>query len=144
MIEFTRILSPVDFSESSTRSLAHAVALARWYQAQLTVLHVVPTFEPMPIRGDLGQPVHITTPLTREAAVAEMRRHLDVVGVLPDAMLIAQAGAASSTIVEQATTERADLIVISTHGRRRFKPLLLGSVAATVVRRYTCTVSTLP
>jgi len=144
MIEFTRILSPVDFSESSTRSLAHAVALARWYQAQLTVLHVVPTFEPMPIRGDLGQPVHITTPLTREAVVAEMRRHLDVVGVLPDAMLIAQAGDASSTIVEQATTERADLIVMGTHGRRGFKRLLLGSVTETVLREAPCPVLTVP
>ena len=46
MIEFKRVLCPVDFSESSTRALAHAAALARWYDAQLTVLHVVPTFDP--------------------------------------------------------------------------------------------------
>ena len=45
MIEFEQILCPVDFSESSIRSLAHAAALAQWYDAQLTVLHVAPTFD---------------------------------------------------------------------------------------------------
>lgn len=46
MVEFARLLCPVDFSDSSARALAHAAALARWYEAQLTVLHVVPTFDP--------------------------------------------------------------------------------------------------
>ena len=54
MIEFKQIICPVDFSESSVRALAYAVALARWYDAQLTVLHVVPTFEAMQVRGDLS------------------------------------------------------------------------------------------
>jgi nucleotide-binding universal stress UspA family protein len=40
MIEIKRVLCPVDFSDCSLRALARAVALARWYQAQLTVLHV--------------------------------------------------------------------------------------------------------
>src|SRR5262249_21906578 len=43
MIEITRILCPVDLSEISRRALEHATALARWYDAQLTVLHVVPS-----------------------------------------------------------------------------------------------------
>ena len=39
MIEFKHIVSPIDFSECSARALAHAAALARWYDAKLTVLH---------------------------------------------------------------------------------------------------------
>ena len=79
MIEFKRILSPVDFSDSSNRALAHAAALARWYGAQLTVLHVVPTFEPMQIQAELGVPVQIVNPMTREevmggCAVSRARR----------------------------------------------------------------------
>lgn len=38
MIEFKQIICPVDFSESSLHALAYAAALARWYDAQLTVL----------------------------------------------------------------------------------------------------------
>jgi nucleotide-binding universal stress UspA family protein len=45
VIDFKLIICPVDFSESSVRALAYGAALARWYDAQLTVLHVVPTFE---------------------------------------------------------------------------------------------------
>ena len=49
---------PIDFSDASTRlrSLTPA-ALARWYDAELTVLHVVPTFKPMQVGADLALPV---------------------------------------------------------------------------------------
>jgi hypothetical protein len=49
VIEFRQIICPVDFSESSVRSLACAAAIARWYDAQLTVLHVVPAFDSMQV-----------------------------------------------------------------------------------------------
>jgi nucleotide-binding universal stress UspA family protein len=142
VIEFNRILCPVDFSESSTRALAHAAALTRWYEAHLTVLHVAPTFDPVQIRGDLGVPVEFVTPVTREEVLSELSRILERSGVSPDAHLIAQAGDASTTIVREALTTRADLIVIGTHGRRGFKRLLLGSVAETVLHEAPCPVLT--
>jgi nucleotide-binding universal stress UspA family protein len=142
MIEFNRILCPVDFSESSTRALAHAAALARWYAAQLTVLHVVPTFDPMQVQAELGVPVQIVNPMTREEVVGSMRPFLEQAGVSPDAHLVAEAGDASTTIVDQALTMRADLIVIGTHGRRGFKRLLLGSVTETVLHEAPCPVLT--
>ena len=142
MIEFTHILCPVDFSESSTRSLAHAAALARWYEARLTVLHVVPTFDPVQVRTELGAPVQIVDPVPREEVVREMRLLLDRAGFAADAHLVAEAGDASTTIVDQALTTRADLIVIGTHGRRGFKRLLLGSVTETVLHEAPCPVLT--
>jgi hypothetical protein len=42
MIQIRRILCPTDFSDFSRRALEHAVALARWYDADLTLLHVLP------------------------------------------------------------------------------------------------------
>ena len=142
MIEFKRILCPVDFSASSTRSLAHAAALARWYEAELTVLHVVPAFEPFQVGGGLGVPVQILNPVPREDILGEMRQLLAPAGASPDAHLVAEAGDASTTIVDQALTTGADLIVIGTHGRRGFKRLLLGSVAETVLHEAPCPVLT--
>ena len=142
MIEFNRILCPVDFSESSTRALAHAAALAQWYDAQLTVLHVPPTFDPVQVRAELGVPVQILNPITREEVVGSMRPFLKRAGVSPEAHLVAEAGDASTTIVDQALTTGADLIVIGTHGRRGFKRLLLGSVAETVLHEAPCPVLT--
>ena len=40
MIRIAHVLCPVDFSEISQHALAHAAAVARWYKARLTVLHV--------------------------------------------------------------------------------------------------------
>ena len=142
MIEFKRILCPVDFSASSTRSLAHAAALARWYDAQLTVLHVVPTFDPVQFRAELGIPVQFVNPVSREEILGELRQLLERAGVPAAAHPVAAAGDASTTIVDQALTTRADLIVIGTHGRRGFKRLLLGSVAETVLHEAPCPVLT--
>jgi nucleotide-binding universal stress UspA family protein len=144
VVEFKHILCPVDFSDSSSRSLDHAVALARWYNSKLTVLHVVPTFEPMPVRGELGYPIQVVNPWTHEEVVAEMRRQLDAAGVPADAVLTARAGDPSTTIIDEAVTSSADLIVMGTHGRRGFKRLLLGSVTETVLREAPCPVLTVP
>jgi nucleotide-binding universal stress UspA family protein len=142
MIEFKRILCPVDFSDCSTRALAHAVALARWYEAQLTVLHVVPTFSPMQVQAELGVPVQMVNPMTREEVVERMRQLLERAGVSPEADLVAVAGDASTTIVSQALAAGANLIVIGTHGRRGVRRLLLGSVAETVLHEAPCPVLT--
>lgn len=142
MIEFKHVLCPVDFSETSTRALAHAGALARWYGAQLTVLHVVPTFDPVQVRTEFGVPVQMVNPVTREEVLREMRQDLERAGAPAQAHLIAEAGDVSATIVDQALGTGADLIVIGTHGRRGFKRLLLGSVTETVLHEAPCPVLT--
>ena len=144
MVEFTHIICPVDFSEPSVRALAHAAALARWYDAQLTVLHVVPTFEPIQVRGDLGDPVRVVTPMPRERVLEEMSRTLNLAAVSPRATPIAEAGDPQETIIDQAVSKKADLIVMGTHGRRGFKRLLLGSVTEAVLREAPCPVLTVP
>jgi nucleotide-binding universal stress UspA family protein len=80
--------------------------------------------------------------MTREEVVGSIRPFLERAGVSPEAHLVAEAGDASTTIVDQALTTRADLIVIGTHGRRGFKRLLLGSVTETVLHEAPCPVLT--
>ena len=142
MIEFKQVLCPVDLSASSVRSLAHAVALAGWYDARLTVLHVVPTFDPVHVRGDLGEPTRMVNPMPREQVIEEVRRAMDVPANAPNAVVVADSGDASTAIVDHAVSTRADLIVMGTHGRRGFKRLLLGSVTETVLREAPCPVLT--
>ena len=51
-----RLLCPVDFSETSRHAIEYATAIARWYQASVTALHVYdPMFMPvpgLPVPGD--------------------------------------------------------------------------------------------
>jgi nucleotide-binding universal stress UspA family protein len=42
LVDVTRVLCPVDFSDCSSRALDDVVAIARWFGAEIEVLHVVP------------------------------------------------------------------------------------------------------
>ena len=42
MLRITKVVCPVDFSAISRRALDHAAVLARWYEAELHILHVLP------------------------------------------------------------------------------------------------------
>lgn len=146
MIAFTHILCPIDLSEMSGRALAHAAALARWYDARLTVLHVVPTFDPVQVRsGDLTGRVRIVYPAPREDVLAEVRRTaVEQAGVSPEATFAAEPGDPAATIVEQALAVSADLVVMGTHGHRGFRRFLLGSVTEHVLRDAPCPVLIVP
>ena len=39
-ISVERILCPIDFSDISRHALAHAAAIAKWYEARLTMMYV--------------------------------------------------------------------------------------------------------
>lgn len=146
MIEFKRVLCAVDLSEASVRPLAYAGAMARWYDARLTALHVVPTFDPVEVRaGALFDPVRIVQPMPREEVLEQLRQTLEAAGIAADeATLAAEAGPTAETIVDQSVASDADLLVMGTHGRSGFKRLLLGSVAEEVLRSAPCPVLTVP
>ncbi len=146
VVEFTQILCPVDLSELSMRPLRYATAFARWYDARLTALHVVPTFEPMQIRaGTLGDPVQIVQPVPQEDVLQELRRALDLAGASTlDPTVVAEAGDAAEVILDRAVAMPADLLVMGTHGRSGLNRLLLGSLTETVLHRAPCPVLTVP
>jgi nucleotide-binding universal stress UspA family protein len=58
--------------------------------------------------------------------------------------VIVDDGDAADRIVERASSEAADLMVIGTHGLRGFERFMLGSVAERVLRKATCPVMTIP
>ena len=51
MVSIHRILCPIDFSDFSLDALRHGLVLARWYSAQLTLLHVYQLVQPLPVEG---------------------------------------------------------------------------------------------
>ena len=116
MVEFRNILCPIDLSDASARPLAYAAAFARWYEARLTVLHVVPAFDAIQVRaGSLGDEIRIVQPMPREQVLDELRRALDGAQIAThDVTLAAEAGSAVATIVDRAVTMPADLLVMGT------------------------------
>jgi nucleotide-binding universal stress UspA family protein len=146
MFEVKRVLCPVDLTELSIRPLAYAGAIASWYRAALTALHVVPTFEPMEVHaGALFDPIQIVYPMSREQVLERLRQAVHTAGVAINQVdVAAEAGDPGAVIVDQSLVRRADLLVMATHGRSGFDRLLLGSVTETVLRRATCPVLTVP
>jgi len=146
MIEFKNILCPTDLSDASVRALTYAGAFARWYEAQLTVLHVVPTFEPITVAPDIfNGPVQLVVPMSREEIREDMRRITNRAGMESlEVILSAQDGDPARNIVDHALETAADLVVMGTHGRSGFERLLIGSVAEKVVRKAPCPVLLVP
>jgi nucleotide-binding universal stress UspA family protein len=146
VIEFKKILCPTDLSDASVRALTCAAALARWYAAQLTVLHVVPTFDPIAAgRSTFDGGVLMVVPRSREEVREEMRIFTDSAGIGSlDLTLAAEDGDPARTIVDHSLASAADLVVMGTHGRSGFERLLIGSVAERVVQKAPCPVLLVP
>jgi nucleotide-binding universal stress UspA family protein len=146
MIHIQRILCPTDFSDFSRRALDHAVAIARWYESTITLLHVC-TSAPVVayVPGSQVLPSAMLTPEDQEALLASLKRFAeDEAGAsVPVEFAIAE-GHTTTEIVAKANAMPADLLVLGTHGRSGFERLVLGSVAEKVLRKAGCPVLTVP
>jgi nucleotide-binding universal stress UspA family protein len=146
MIDIRRILCPIDFSDHARRALDHAMAIARWHKATVTVLHV---FAPMPAAavglGPMGLEPAVLAPVDYEQLLAETKAFAAseaASGVPVEARV--RGGVPAAEILDEATSLQADLLVIGTHGRSGFERALLGSVAEKVLRKARCPVMTVP
>lgn len=138
-----RIICATDFSDSAAPAEAQALTLAQALQAELIFLHVsveTPLYGEGPFTmGDVqrvydAQRQWATETLEARAAAARAR------GI--SARMATRVGAPHTEIVRAADAEQADMIVMGTHGRSGLERLLLGSVAARVVRLAPCPVLT--
>jgi nucleotide-binding universal stress UspA family protein len=146
MIQIQRILCPTDFSDFARRAFDHAVALAKWYESTVTLLHVCtvgPVVAYAPGGGIL--PSAVLTPADRETLLTSMKQLAEGAGGtgVPIEFEVAE-GQAASEILSRAHAMAADLLVLGTHGRSGFERLVLGSVAEKVLRKAECPVLTVP
>lgn len=142
MIGIRSILCPTDFSHFSRFAMDHAVALARWYGAEVTALSVIPLTPPLV--GREGPDAGLIAPLQdRDDLVEALRGFLkpaDEAGLQTRSAL--REGVPAREIVAQAREMGADLVVMGTRGREGLERLVLGSVAEKVVRTAPCPVMT--
>jgi len=145
MVTIHNILVGSDFSETSRVALDYARALAHQFGARLHVMHVVETIA----AGDVGVSGYAMAAPQMQARLEEEADQQLKQLVTDDDRLTLQARAVlirldtpAHAIVHYAESERIDLVVIGTHGRRGLTHLLMGSVAETIVRTAPCPVLT--
>ena len=139
-----RILCAVDLSDFTAPTLAHAVALARYYGAEVTAIHVLPAWAP-PASLATYPGWMMGVPEARAVITNELRTLVEpfAAGGNP-VRQHTSVGDAAWEIVRYADESRSDLVVIGTHGRSGFDRFALGSVAEKVLRKASCPVLTLP
>jgi nucleotide-binding universal stress UspA family protein len=145
VIEISRILCPIDFSEASRRALEHAVAFARWYEAKVVAFHVSSS-QPLPVAGSEfgGYATALPPAVKAEDVIEEAKRFCQPLSGGTALEIVVRQGNPVKEIVQQAEQMRADLLVIGTHGRSGFERLFLGSVTEKVLRKAPGPVLTVP
>ena len=134
MLPITKILCPTDFSEPSLAALETACELAKHFDAELRVLHVLPFNPPFPSDMVVTSYYPSDSERIQEAhrQVANLIEHRIPAGVrvLPEVKM----GHTANEIVCAADNEDVNVIVIGTHGETGWRHLAFGSVAEKVVR----------
>ena len=142
MTPITRILVPTDFSEPADQALDYALALATSVGATISLVHVFDD----PFERTLYSEQYVPMPAEiRDEILGNVRRHLaERVSRCgrPDVTSAILTGPTAQAIVDRARDQKADLIVMGTHGRHGVAHLLMGSVAERVVRTAACPVLT--
>jgi nucleotide-binding universal stress UspA family protein len=141
MLTLKRILVPTDFSEPSDAALKYGIALARGFNANLYLLHVLakaPAENPSSVEHPIG---------LFESTQGAAREQLDKMLADQEAKDVpseftTRVGTPYVEIIRYAKNRDIDLIVMGTHGRGVVAHMLMGSVAESVVRRAPCPVLT--
>lgn len=143
MVRLKKLLVATDFSEPSTVALAYGRDLARQYNAELHVLHVV---EDVMVRYSME--IGFAMPQMQTDLDDSARRQLDALLTDDDRRTLSVKTAIekgvnyADVVVNYARDKEIDLIVTGTHGRGAVKHFLMGSVAERVVRTAPCPVLT--
>ena len=137
---YKRIMVSVDGSATSNNALVAATTMARESggRAVVRLVHVLDEMAYFsgydPYGGQSGELIKVM----RESGQKILANALVIAkaaGIEADTRLIDSFGERlGETIAEEATTWKADLIVVGTHGRRRLGRLFLGSGAEQIIR----------
>jgi nucleotide-binding universal stress UspA family protein len=142
MISFETILFPVDFSDRCRGAAHYAEALAGRFRSRLILLHVLETTIGQPGDLDFGGlgVLHLDNRISRAQHLLDtfLADELDYLNV--ERRL--ETGDAARTVIRVANQERADLIMLPTHGYGGFRRFILGSVTAKVLHDAECPVWT--
>jgi len=142
MIEFKKILCAVDFSDHSPKVADYAMALAKSTGAKLVCVYVAPSLSqyvgfqvpPSSIESFVGEIV-TGADSSMKAYLAQYFQGIDASGKV-------LVGYPAEEIINLAEDEKADLIIMGTHGRKGIDRILFGSVAEKIVKNARCPVLT--
>ncbi len=142
-MKIEKILFPTDFLGGSETAIDYAVDLAKKYNAELHIIHVI---------HDVTQASGLYVPhvavdelfksLEEEANKQIQRAYLEKTRGLEKISYRVLRGIPYEEIINYAKSEGIDLIVVASHARKGLDRLFFGSTAEKVVKNAECAVLT--
>jgi nucleotide-binding universal stress UspA family protein len=140
---FSKIVYPVDFSDYAKEILEYAVAMAKKFDAELHLIHVIPNLNYFtPYESFLTPENLVAIERNIEKDVAEdfdkLTKDLDI-----PVKTVVKTGVTFLEIIDYVKEAGIELVVMGTHGRTGIEHMLIGGVAEKVVRKSPCPVLTI-
>ena len=144
MNEIKKILVPVDFSENSQKILRTAVDFAAKFKAEVVIVFVVQSFDDY---SGFFVPHMPIIQLEEEMVKSAKEKMKSFAAETLNGSVSHSTAILSGDVVEEinsfAAKEKADLIVMGTHGYKGLDKILFGSVAEKIVKTAPCPVLTI-
>jgi len=138
---FKQLLSALDGKADHDASLQIAAELTKAIGARLHLVRVVPTMSTLNVENAAtGTLLPVTTRAILDLAEEEAVRYLEektaslkILGLTPTAEV--RRGDPAQEVVKSAENQKADMIILGTHGKKGMDALWAGSVAPSIVAR---------
>jgi nucleotide-binding universal stress UspA family protein len=139
-MKIAKIIAPTDLSKLSRAALRYAMDLAVAQDAEVVVYHVISEDGDWFDKDDALNPAMALVPKQKQRLAEFVKENCAEFFGKVKIDEIVEVGVPYKEIVHKAEEEKADLIVMSTHGRTGMEQVMVGSVTAKVVARATCPV----
>ncbi len=146
MEPLTRIIVPVDLDQHTQKIVDFAVHMANKLDCEIVFLHSVESIESVAM-GEMAM-VHFSYEEFNAAHAEQAEKSLaEVISKASEKCKKCRSkvviGDAVDTILQFAENEKADMIIMGTHGKRGIEKILIGSVAERVLKGAHCPVLTM-
>ena len=135
MIEFKRILYPVDLSESSAKMVPYVQSVAKKFKSKIHILFAARAFDYF---TSMYVPHPSISRFAKEIIEGAEKRLYEFVdehfSEFANTKTIVVAGDASEEIINYIEDQRIDLVIMGTHGRKGMDKIIFGSVAERVLK----------
>jgi nucleotide-binding universal stress UspA family protein len=139
-MKIQKILAPTDLSKLSRAAVRYALDMALAQDAEVIVYHIISEDGDWFDKDDDLNPAKALVPkLTLRLAEFVRENCAEFIGKVK-IREVTEVGVPYKEIVRKAEDEKADIIVMSTHGRTGVEQLMVGSVTAKVIARAACPV----
>ncbi len=140
MTEISRVVVPIDFSSNTDKVVEYGLSIADKLGAQVLFFHVINNFQGYDMMLMHPSFLGMTKDLelkAEEHMAALVKEYAQREGGATGNVIV---GDAADEIISYAKLEKADMIIIGTHGVKGIEKILIGSTADRVIKKAPCPV----